>query len=253
MEEPPTSPSEHCTSTFLHKNSKQFVEVATQTDSYLTISEDSPQEQNLKKHVRGLKRNLSIVVNSQSQISEADFVAFCRSKFSDKFTNFLISQLELTKSKGQRYSKEFKQFALTIYFMGPNVYNFLKTIFLLPSNATLARITEKWPIEAGLNNYIFSAIKSKVFLLKDLSKECILCLDGMSLKQCLYYQRNKDNIIGFHKTYITNKYETAKNVLVFMVRGIHTNWKQPVVYFFINNNYPGTELKSIVYQWIENI
>ena len=32
---------------------------------------------------------------------------------------------------GRRYSEEFKQFALTVYFYSPKAYNFLRTVFSL--------------------------------------------------------------------------------------------------------------------------
>lgn len=47
------------------------------------------------------------------------------------------------KEGGFRYSKEMKEFALSIYFLSPRAYNFIKTKFSFPSIATLKRMTSK--------------------------------------------------------------------------------------------------------------
>ncbi|XP_050064190.1 uncharacterized protein LOC126553035, partial [Aphis gossypii] len=52
-------------------------------------------------------------------------------------------QMGKRKPQGVRYSNEIKQLALTIFFFGPQVYTFLKTLLLLPSPRTLRRITQK--------------------------------------------------------------------------------------------------------------
>lgn len=50
---------------------------------------------------------------------------------------------EKRKKKGFRYSKEMKEFALSIYFLSPKTYHFLKTKFSLPDIRTLKRMTSK--------------------------------------------------------------------------------------------------------------
>ncbi|KAF2889881.1 hypothetical protein ILUMI_16292 [Ignelater luminosus] len=92
-------------------------------------------------------------------------------------------QMHLTKvaPKGVRYTTEFKQLALMIYCLGPKVYKFLRKTLQLPSKSTLLRITRKWEINPGFNDFIFSAIQIRVNTLGTLARDCVLCLDEMSL------------------------------------------------------------------------
>lgn len=95
--------------------------------------------------MRGLKRKLDFEISKsklqskKQRITEEDFITFCKEKFSDAVTNFIITNLEMCKKrpKGFRYSNEYKQFALTIYFLSPQTYKFLRKTFCLPSISTL--------------------------------------------------------------------------------------------------------------------
>ncbi|KAF2891000.1 hypothetical protein ILUMI_15173, partial [Ignelater luminosus] len=82
-------------------------------------------------------------------------------------------QMHLTKfaPKGARYTTEFKQLALMIYFLGPKVYKFLRKTLQLPSKSTLLRITRKWEINPGFNDFIFSAIQIRVNTLGTLAQD----------------------------------------------------------------------------------
>ncbi|KAL1516089.1 hypothetical protein ABEB36_000013 [Hypothenemus hampei] len=75
----------------------------------------------------------------------------------------------------------------------------------------------------------------------------------MSLKSHLFYYISKDEVIGFHQTVNTKSFQLAKNVLVLMARGITSNWKLPVPYFFINSSCPVNELKDIVFKSIKKL
>ena len=57
-------------------------------------------------------------------------------------------------------------------------------------------------------------------------KSCVLSFDGMKLCRSLHYMKN-DSISGFEEIgygNMTNK--VANEMIVFMVRGISTKWKQ---------------------------
>lgn len=95
-----------------------------------------------------------------------------------------------------------KQFALTIYFLGPAVYTFLKSIISLPSTRTLRRVTSKYELTPGLNDFLFDFVKFKIANSKPEALDCVLCADEMSLKTHLFYSLNKDEIIGFIQTKI---------------------------------------------------
>jgi len=64
-------------------------------------------------------------------------------------------------------------------------------------------------------------------------RDCVLCVDEMSLKAFLYYNYAKDEVIGFHDVETHKTTDVAKSVMVLMMRGIHDSWKQPIGYYFV--------------------
>lgn len=188
-------------------------------------------------------------------ITDEEFTTFVDANFSTGFGRFIKEQLKFmrTSAKGSRYSNDYKQFALTIYFLGPQVYKFLSKTFRLPSKSTLFRISRKWDMPPGLNDFIFSILKAKVQTLETRARDCTLCLDEMSLKTHLFYDRGRDEIVGLHQTDHNKTYEPATNVMVIMARGIHNNWKQPVAYFFVKNACSADDVKTIIFECIEKM
>lgn len=61
-------------------------------------------------------------------------------------------------------------------------------------------------------------------------KLCTLIFDEMSISPKINYDAAKDDIKGF-----TTQKQIADHVLVFMVKGIKANYKQPVAYYFTNS------------------
>ncbi|KAF2902107.1 hypothetical protein ILUMI_04095 [Ignelater luminosus] len=134
-----------------------------------------------------------------------------------------------------------------IYFLGPKVYKFLRKTLQLPSKSTLLRITRKWEINPGFNDFIFSAIQIRVNTLGTLARDCVLCLDEMPLKTFLFYNISQDSTIGYHHSISGKSYDVANNVLVVMARGINSNWKQPIAYFFLNSICSVDDLIKIIF------
>lgn len=226
-----------------------FSDAGTQTPT--SLSSDSPRKRALRLEIKKLKRKLefeSPVSSKKKKITEKDVIQFCEDHISDGMTNFIKTHLDMSKRsrKGARYSSEYKQFALTVYFLGPKVYKYLATWLCLPSKSTLYRITKNWEIQPGLNDFMFSVIGSKVSSLPENDRDCILCIDEMSLKRFLFYNRRRDEVVGFHETLSGKTYQPAKNILVLMARGLRSNWKQPVAYFFVNT-ISSKELKDIIF------
>jgi len=130
---------------------------------------------------------------------------------------------ERSKS-GHRYSKQIKQFALTIYFLSPIVFNFLQKTFssfyLLFS--FLKIVTSQYYLKPGLNDFLFHFLEFKMSSFHPDALDCFLCADEMLIKQNLFYYVTKVEIIGFN--------QSAKYTLVLILRGIKYNWKQLIAY-----------------------
>lgn len=191
----------------------------------------------MKKEVKNLKRKFDRISKtpevSKEPFNKDDFIAFVKSNFKESLANFILMQYHLSgkASKGRRYTSEFKEFALIIFFLGPKVYRHLQETFFLPSKSTLWKIISEWHIFAGLNDFIFKSISLKISNLEQAAKTCIICIDEMSIKTHLFYSRARDYIIGFHQNNGFRSYDPANCALVVMARGIRYKWKQPLAFF----------------------
>lgn len=227
-----------------------------ETQTTLELSSSTPRKRQLRSQIKQLKRKRSMTPEINYNLNDEHFIELCEQKLGGNMAKFIEVQLKLCKTseKGSRYPDYFKQFALTVYFLGgASVYKFLKNTFRLPSITTLNRITQKWNLFPGMNEFIYEIISLKVKGLSEDAKDCIICADEMSIKTNLFYTRNKDKIIGFHQTTGKNFYKPANHALTIMARGITKKWKQPVCYFFVNNSCPEEDLKLIIFNTISNL
>lgn len=148
----------------------------------------------LRQKNRALKkRKLSGPINF------AEFLASNNVNLPTKLFDLIKMQIDAHKQniRNLRYSDKFKQFALTLYFMGPKSYRFLSKTLKLPSVRTLQRITQNWPNHPGFSEVLFEAVRFKTSSYSELDKNCTICIDEMSLKTNLCYNVYKDQVIGY--------------------------------------------------------
>jgi hypothetical protein len=101
-------------------------------------------------------------------------------------------------------------------------------------------------IVPGINPLLFKKMK---FTLQgeDLSNRlCSLIFDEMSITPHISYNAHKDAFEGF----ANNRDNLFTNhVLLFMVKGIKKNFKQPIAYYY-TNSLRRTELKETLYKLV---
>lgn len=156
---------------------------------------------------------------------------------------FVQMQLQSTKKpKGRRFSIEEKVLSLSLFKKSPKSYKLLSKYFTLPSSKAMKRLLSRIKLSPGINDVIFDKIK-KTMAGKDASDRlCSLIFDEMSLTPQIFYNAQKDSLEGF----ANNKSASfADHVLVFMVKGIKRNFKQPIAYFF-TNCLSKQELKNLI-------
>lgn len=76
-------------------------------------------------------------------------------------------------------------------------------------------------------------MKSKAERMEGLQKVCTLCMDEMSIKSNLFYSIKEDMIHGFYDDSYNRTDSVATHALVFMLRGLVGNWKQPLCYYYV--------------------
>lgn len=247
--------------------SAECCETTVSVECQVDFSSRSPRKEKLRRKLkllqgktRRLQNKLSSSMSetsSDSQLASVNsdqFKSLCSRFLNGSFARLVKIQVELSErsKKGMRYPKEYKTLALTLYFFSPNAYKFMQSILHLPSTRCLRLMTEKWQCPPGPNELMFSSLKLKVSNVSEMQKFCVLSADEMSLKSFLFYSIFKDEIVGLHNTG-TVQLKPATSVLVFMIRSICGNWKQPITYYFTNSGCSAVELKRIVHDVIKRL
>ncbi|VEN51003.1 unnamed protein product, partial [Callosobruchus maculatus] len=239
--------------------SKQFLDSQVQTESTLYIdkytqtpdklSSNSPRKKALRHKIATMEKSIASTSRQslETKITLEDVTKFLTENYSGKSCDLLKAQLFLLDKapKGSRYSDDFKQFALRCYFLGPKAYKKLSAIYRLPSKSTLERYTKNWMVKPGFNDFIFQCIQFRAIYLKEKEKDCILCIDEISLKSNLYYDISNDKIVGFQEG-LTETSIIASSALTVMARGLASNWRLPLAFFFYRTSANADDLKQIL-------
>lgn len=147
-----------------------------------------------------------------------------------------------------------KNFAINLYYKSPATYKFLRNNqqIILPSETTLRRWIGKSKFCPGFNSLWLKQIKNKLETMSDEEKHCVLIFDEMKIKSFLEYSKYLDMVEGFedlgHKGR-TNK--LATQAMVFVVRGLYSNWKLPLAYFLSGSSMSSSILKDLIVDVIE--
>lgn len=148
--------------------------------------------------------NKTSIVNN---ISKWIFLELCHKFLPQQLVAFIIGRTLLNQKQRCVYNKEYKQFALSLYFASPKSYRMLSNTFKLPSKRTTERFTERWPHCSGLNDFIFEAIKLNIQHFNKRENECVRELDEMSIKSFLSLNSKMDKITGFNDIGSANRHQ----------------------------------------------
>lgn len=145
------------------------------------------------------------------------------------------------------FSEEEKNMALAIYKRSPSAYRFLTGIFILPAISTARKNSTKIDLDTGLNTYIFKLLQKYSFTMKDSrDKVVILIWDETHLKTEVHYDYKKDKMVGFEDYGNRRTSKFANKMLVFMIRGLWSNTKFPISYYFTNAETAHTDLVHLI-------
>ncbi len=188
----------------------------------------------LNKLTQKYKEKLANVCGSRTSVEQviSDVGKYLKG---DAF-NFVAHQLRMSQHppKGRRYSDEMRLLSLALYNSGPKAYAYLSEIFVLPSKVSLTKWLRNVRSSPGFNEETFTALKERMKFMPERDKVCSLMIDEISLKKNLQYDSQNDVIVGYEDFggQFERSKEYAGNALVFMLRGLASNWNQPVGYVF---------------------
>lgn len=200
------------------------------------------------KRLQKKKDSYSTRLKKALKLSENITFQRCLQKFTTLAALFTVMQFrEVSKTKmGRRFTKEEKIMALSLYKQGPRAYRWLSKVFILPSPITLSRLISRAGLKPGINRKIFQQLKKRVDSMNETEKLCILLFDEMSITPHYSLNRKRDRITGFVNNGTETKRQIADHVLVFMLRGVMKNYKQPIAYSFSKGTTPKIDLKCLI-------
>lgn len=185
-----------------------------------------------------LKKALNLSENKTFQNTIKKFTALAA-----MFT--LMQFRETGKNKmGRRFTEPEKIMALSLYKRSPRTYRWLQKIFVLPSAMTLSRLIARANLKPGINENLFEQLKKRVNKMKADEKLCILLFDEMSIAPHFDYNQRRDEISGFVNNLESRKNKLADHALVFLIRGVQKNYKQPISYTFCSGSTNSAELAT---------
>lgn len=89
----------------------------------------------------------------------------------------------------------------------------------------------------------------------DREKVCELIWDEFHIQPHEWYDKNKDEIIGFEDFGGKRNWwdQFINEILVFMIRGLQSSWKMPISYYFRNNGSNWEQLTCLIKENIKTI
>ncbi|KAK0137651.1 DNA transposase THAP9 [Merluccius polli] len=159
-------------------------------------------------------------------------------------------QIDLFSKRCQEYTKDQREFALTLHLHGPKAYSYLRdSLHLpLPHPHTLQRWMQSVDAKPGLNTMMLDMLQRRRE--EDPAKygSVALMLDAMAIKRHVQYNPYTQKMSGYvDMGNGVDETDVATEVLVFMVVGIQGHWKAPVAYYLSKSPSPDTQKVLVVH------
>ena len=152
-------------------------------------------------------------------------------------------QMALLQSNkmGRRYHPQLVRFALSIHGKSPSAYRELRDsgALILPSERVLRNYKNYFKPKAGINQENIECIRDKTKHFTDLQRYVVLVMDEMKIQSNLVFDKVSGDLVGFvdlgdpmtNDAYAEED-SVATYALAFLVRGLCTDMKHIVSYYF---------------------
>ena len=160
---------------------------------------------------------------------------------------FWQEQMKLLQAKkmSRRYHPQIIRFALSLHEKSASAYRELRDsgALILPSERVLRDYKNYFKPKAGINQENIDDLRGKTSTYSDLQRYVALIMDEMKIQSNLVFDKYSGDLIGFidlgdPMTNFANLQEEdtlASHALAFLVRGMCTDLKHVVAYFFTGN------------------
>jgi hypothetical protein len=164
-----------------------------------------------------------------------------------------------SRNKGVTWSTETVRIAFQIRFLtGVHGYDFVRSLgYPLPSYRTLCDRVQKSEFRPGIQHDILTWLTAKMEGMRDQERDVVLMLDEMQINKALEYDKSLNIYLGQISDKFagsnSNSVDLASHALVFMIRGLTSNWKQIVAYYLTGASMSGSALWLLTKEIIESL
>ena len=146
-----------------------------------------------------------------------------------------------TNKMGRRYHPQVIRFALSIHGKSPSAYRELRDsgALILPSERVLRDYKNYFKPKAGINQENIESLREKTKQFTDLQRYIVLVMDEMKIQSNLVFDKVSGDLVGFVDLGDPTTNEAfaeeecvATHALAFLVRGLCTDMKHIVSYYF---------------------
>ncbi len=160
---------------------------------------------------------------------------------------FWQEQMKLlqSSSSGRRYHPQIIRFALSVHGKSPSAYRELRDsgALVLPSESVLLDYKNYFTPKAGINNENVDELRRKVSSFTEVQRYIVLVMDEMKIQSGLVFDKHSGNLVGFidlgdpmtNFACLKDEDTLATHALAFLVRGLCTDLKHVIAYFFTGN------------------
>ncbi|KAJ4426849.1 hypothetical protein ANN_26648 [Periplaneta americana] len=127
---------------------------------------------------------------------------------------------------------------------GSGYEELLKQGYPLPSVRTLQRRLQNLKFDSGISREVFEFLRIKVESFESHEKDCVLILDEMAITSGNVYDCSLSKYFG--NVTPPEHSDMATHVLVFMLGGVITRWKQVVAYYYTSDSVNGAVFHDII-------
>lgn len=201
----------------------------------------------LQKENKKLRKELTALKQKTKAESSAAIAAINRvkgiSKNSKKFCKLLL------KGRQKTYGQGYRNLVQNLYYVSRKSYLFMRNRLNLnlPHENSVDNWTPIKNLQPGLINSGLELFRAKINTLSQVERDhAIMVFDESSIRAELRYNRKLDLIDGVEVDGAERKDLIGKEVSVFMVKGMLSNWSLIFNYFVSKNGLTGDGVSEII-------
>lgn len=162
-----------------------------------------------------------------------------------------------SKRPVKKYAPEFRKFCLTLHFLSPKAYSYVRNKFniCLPHPKTISKWYSNIDGSPGLTEEAFTMLKVKRNE-SDKNVICALIANEMAIRQQTCFNRKTlqdEGLVDIGNGPADNMNIKASEAYVFLLISLNEPWKLPVAYFLIHGmtgERKANIIKTILYKYM---